>query len=181
MAGYSDIVKSTQTGTKAGYKPKLYFMRVADVETWQRPTVPGVAAGDTVKITTAHVLADGKTLHAWDLKQYSPKITSDAIGDPGAQSLIHTLVCTVTGDNPATLEMVNMMLNDDLVFFVKDADCIGNGVYSQLGDDCNPGVVSPKFDSKQNDPTGGQKEYSFEIKTTARYFYTAATLPAPEA
>ena len=177
MSGYSDITKAAQTGTKAGYKPQLIFMKNADVLTWVRPLA--VTAGDSVTIATAHTLVAAKSVKKWDAKMFSVTLVSDPVGDPGALSLIHKLTVVVTGDNAEFYEQILAMLNDDITVFVKDADCIANGWYIQLGDDCNPVALSPKFDGKKNDPTGGQKEWTLEITAAVKFFYKANALPAP--
>lgn len=177
MANYGNISGSTQTGKDGGYKPTLYFVEVEDVATWQRPTVPGTALGDTVKIDTAHILATGKVTHSWDAKKFSAKVTGAPIGDLGAQQILWTAVVVINGDNAPTQEQIIRMLNDNKVVFLKDADCINNNGYIQLGDDCNPVNVSPAFDSKDNGATGGQKEYTLTITSLRKYFYLAA-LPA---
>lgn len=173
---YSDLPKSTQTGLKGGFKPKLYFMVNDDVLTWVRPLA--VSAGDTVSIATAHTMKTAKGIHTWDAKLYSVKATIDPVGDPGAQSLNAKLLVTINGHNAVFFEQIQKMLNDELTFFIKDADCITNGTYLQIGDDCNPAAVIPKFDSKDNSPTtGGQKEWTLEITSAVSFFYTAAALP----
>jgi hypothetical protein len=177
MPTYANISNSTQTGLKGGYKPQLYFAQVEDIETWERPTVPGVAIGDTVKITDAHVLADGKAVYQWDAMLYSVTVTSEAIGDAGAREFRHTATVVVKGDHAATLEQMIAMLNDNKVIWLKDADCLTNNSYIQLGDDCNPVEVSPAFDGRNNGPDGGQKRYTITITSATKYFYLAA-LPA---
>lgn len=175
---YSNISNSTQTGILAGYKNAFYFIKNDDVETWERPTIPGVAAGDTVKITDPHILKDTKATHQWDCKLYSVTHTSEAVGDPGAQQLLHKATVIIRGDNAATLEQMLAILNDNVTIFIKDADCINNNGYVQLGDDCNPVAISPKFDGKTNSPNASNKEYTLEITSLTKLFYLT-TLPAP--
>jgi len=178
MANYGNISGSTQTGKDGGYKPTLYFAEVEDVLTWERPSGAGAALGDTLTIDTAHVLVAAKSVHSWDCKKFSAKVTGAAIGDPGAHLILWTAVVVINGDNAPTQEQVIRMLNDNKVVWLKDADCINNNGYIQLGDDCNPVEVSPAFDSKDNGPTGGQKEYTLTITSLKKYFYSAA-LPVP--
>jgi hypothetical protein len=178
MPDYSNISNSSQTGKVGGYKNAFYFVKNSDVDTWVRPVNPAVANGDTVKIITAHVLVDDKATHQWDCKRYSVTHTSEAVGDPGAQQLLHKATVVILGDNAVTLEQIKNMLNDDMTVFIKDADCINNNGYVQLGDDCNPVSISPKFDGKTNSPTASNKEYTLEITSLTKFFYTA-TLPAP--
>ncbi len=175
---YSDISNSTQTGRVAGYKPKLYFISNDDVDTWQRPVDPPVNPGDSVTIATAHILKAAKVTHQWDAKLYSATVTSEPVGDAGARQLLHKATAIILGDNAATYEQMIKMLNDNKTIFLKDADCINNDSYLQFGDDCNPVEVSIKFDGKTNSPNASQKEYTLEITSLVKYFYTDA-LPAP--
>lgn len=173
---YSDLPKSGMTGLKGGFKPKFYFIVNDDVETWVRPLA--AAPGDTVSIATAHTMLTGKSVHTWDTKLYSVKLNIDPVGDPGAQTLNAKATLVINGHDAVFFEQIQKMLNDEITIFIKDADCITNGTYMQIGDDCNPAAVVPKFDSKDNSPTtGGQKEWTFEITSAASYFYTAAALP----
>lgn len=175
---YSDLDVTTQTGTKAGYKPELWIMPIANVTTWVRPL--SAAAGDTVSIATAHTLATGKPVIQWGGKLFSVTMTSDPVGDPGALSLYHKATIVISGDNAVFYEQILKLINDKAAVFIKDADCLTNGWYLQLGDDCNPVSISPKFDGKNNDPSkGGQKEWTFEISSSVKFFYTAEALPVP--
>jgi len=180
MANYSNISGSTQTGKAGGYKPTLYFAEVEDVLTWERPTAAGAVIGDTVLIEDSHVLVAGKSVHSWDMKKFSGTVTGAPVGDPGSEEILWSAVVVILGDNAGTQEQVIRMLNDNKVCWLKDADCINNNGYIQLGDDCNPINVTPAFDGQNNGPQGGQKGYTLTITTKKKYFYLAALpIPAP--
>jgi hypothetical protein len=171
MANYGNRQASTQVGKTGGYKPSLYFAPASDIATYGRPAASPVALGDKVKVTTAHTFATGKAANLWDAKLHSVTHTSKPVGDPGSLEMEHTVVVTFLGDNPATFEQVQNMLNDQVVIWVKDADCLTNDSYIQLGNDCIPVDVSPEFDGKNTQ--AGQKEYKITFTSKAKVFYVA--------
>lgn len=172
MPNYGNLPKSSQTGKTGGYKPALYFSPIEDITTWQRPITVPVALGDKVKIVTAHTWGTGLGAYKWDAQIHSVKHSSATVGDPGAQEFEHTAELIVLGDNAATLEQMVQALNDDKVVFLKDADCLTNDSYIQLGDDCVPVEVSIAFDGKTTKE--GQKAYTITIKCKKKFFYLAA-------
>lgn len=172
MPNYANIVNSTQTGKSGGYKPALYFSEVPDITTWARPTNTPAALGDKVKITTAHTWGVGKAVYKWGGKIHSVKHTSAAIGDEGSQELEHSAEVIILGDNPATFEQMLNMLNDEKVAWLKDADCLTNDSYIQLGDDCVPVTVTIAFDGFTTKE--GQKAYTVTLKSKKKFFYLAA-------
>lgn len=169
---YANIKQSTTKGKSGGYKPALFFSPTAAIETWGRPIANPAAIGDKKKITTAHTFADGLTATKWQAKMHSVKFSSKMVGDPGAGELEHTATIVITGDSAEVTEMVEELMNDESVFWLKDADCIDNDSYIQLGDDCNPAEVQPEFDGK--DTKAGQKEWTINIVSKKKQFYLAA-------
>lgn len=176
MPNYGNIVQASQTGKIAGYKPKLYFSEVADITTWTRPTAAGTVLGDTLLISTAHTWAVGKAVNSWDLAAGSVRGANDVQGPEGAKIPVYTYTMRLVGDNAATLEQLIRMLNDQKVVWFKDADCLTANSFVQLGDDCNPVVVTFAFDSKTNstETVEGSKEYTVTIASRAKFFYAAA-------
>lgn len=172
MPNYGNINKSTQTGKTGGYKPALYFSPVEDITTWQRPTNAPAALGDKVKITTAHTWGVGLAAFKWEAQIHSVKHNSATVGDEGAEELEHTAEIFVLGDNPATFEQMVQSLTDDKVVWLKDADCITNDSYIQLGDDCVPVTCKISFDGKTTKE--GQKGYTVTLKSKKKFFYLAA-------
>jgi hypothetical protein len=168
---YANVKQSTTKGQRGGYKPALYFSPTADITTWARPIAAPVVKGDKVKITTAHTFATGKTAAAWQTKMHSVTLKSDPVGDEGSQELEHKAEIKILGDDEIIYEMVQDLLNDQLVIWLQDSDCIANSVFIQLGDDCNPVSVSPNFDGKNTKE--GKKEYTITLTSKAKYFYKA--------
>lgn len=170
---YFDLVKSAQTGTDPGYKSKLYFAKTADIQTWGRPIAVPVAPGDKKKISTAHTFVTDKGAFTLDCKTFSPVGTSETQGDPGEKIPSHTMVVEINGDNAKTLEMFEDMLNDELVIWVGDADCLTSDSFVQLGDDCKPADVSWQFNSRKANEQG-KKVYTVTITSPKKFFYLAA-------
>lgn len=169
---YFDLVKATQTGTDPGYKSKLYFAKTSDITTWARPIAVPVAPGDKKKIVTAHTFGASAGAYVLDCKMYSPVGTSEAQGDPGEKVSSHTMVVEINGDNAKTLEMFEDMLNDELVFWVGDADCLVSDSFVQFGDDCKPADVSYAFNSRKANEQG-KKVYTLTINSPKKFFYLA--------
>ncbi|MGN6416869.1 MAG: hypothetical protein ACTHMC_05235 [Pseudobacter sp.] len=172
MPNYANIKGSTQTGKSGGYKALLLHAHVSDIDVWARPIALPIALGDKVKIVTAHTFVDDKTAFQWDAQIHSVKHTSATVGEEGAQELEHTAELVILGDNPATLEQMVNILNDQKVVWLKDADCINNDSYIQLGDDCVPVTVTLAFDGSTTKE--GMKKYTLTIKCKKKFFYLAA-------
>jgi len=176
MPTYGNIVNSAQPNKQAGYKNILYFNDINDITTWQRPTGAGAVIGDYKEIAVAHTWAVGKAAWAWETKIGSVQHTSETGGDVGAKELIHITRVEVLGDGAALLEQVERMLNDNKVLWLKDSNCLVANAYVQIGDDCNPASATVNFDSQTNNPeqVNGQKRYTIEFRSKAKFFYTAA-------
>lgn len=172
MANYGNIVKSTQTGKSGGYKNALYLSPIKEIDVWKRPAAIPAALGDKYKITTAHTWVEGAATYKWEANIHSVNLKSATVGDPGAQELEHTLEIKFSGDNAATYEQIVNALNDDVAIWIKEADCINNDSYIQLGDDCVPVELSAAFDSSNTQT--GQKVYTITIKSKKKFFYLAA-------
>lgn len=176
MANYGNLTNGAAPNKQGGYKNALYFSEIPDITTWQRPTAAGVTIGDTLAIAVAHTWAAGKTVNTWETKIGTVQHTIETGGDVGAKELIHVVRAEILGDSAAILEQLNRLLNDNTVFWLKDANCLVANAYYQLGDDCNPVSATVSFDSQTNNPeqVNGQKRYVLELRTKAKFYYTAA-------
>lgn len=160
----------------AGYKPTLYFSEIADIATWSRPTAAGLVIGDSLLIPSAHTWAVGKAVNKWELAAGSVRGGNDTQGPEGSKLPVFVYTMRLSGDNAATLEQLTRSLNDQKVVWFKDANCLTANDFVQLGDDCNPAVVTFNFDSKTNstETVEGNKEYTITITSRVKYFYQAA-------
>lgn len=169
---YQNITRNTTKAVDGGYKPKLWLTRVADVTTWQRPIEVAVDSGDTVRIDTAHVWANGKAANVWEAKLHSVNLKGASIGDPGSLKMEWTAEVVVKGDTAEIQEMVNNLLMDENVIWLKERDCINAAWFIQIGDDCEPVECTPAFESGTTNQ--GEKLHTLQFKSKKKFFYTAA-------
>lgn len=154
----------------------IWIAQTSDITLMNRPVTNPVALGDTCKIVTAHTWAEDTGAFKWDSKLHSVKCTGAPVGDAGSQQIEYTAEVVVLGDNAAIQEMVTQAMNDDIIVFLKEANCIENDAYVQLGDDCNPVEVVPSFDSFTT--AEGQKAWTIQFKSKKKFFYLAALTEA---
>jgi hypothetical protein len=176
MPNYGNLTNGAAPNKKGGYKNALYFSEASDITTWQRPTAAGSVLGDTLAIAVAHTWASGKAVNTWETKIGTVQHTFETVGDAGAKEVIYVVRAEILGDSAAIQEQLNRLLNDNTVFWLKDSDCLVANAYYQFGDDCNPVSASINFDSKTNNPeqSNGQKSTILELRTKAKFYYTAA-------
>lgn len=177
MGNYANVKANNQLGKVGGYKPQLYFAPIGDITTWGRPTNAPAATGDTKKITTAHVFAALAGAIVFDAKMHSVTHKSTPVGDEGAQDLEHSLEVKVLGDDAGLFEQVDRLQNDQVVVWAKDADCLNNDSYVQIGDDCMPVICKVEFDGKTT--KDGKKEYTLTFTSKKKFFYLAALTILP--
>lgn len=178
MANYADIAKNTNPqAIQGGYKDVVLFAPLADFLSLKKPTPTPTALGDLLTIDEAHTFTSPKGFHNWASKKASVTITAETQGDPGAQQLRHTCVFTILGDGATTQEQMEKMLNDDLIFLVKEANCLVADSYVQLGDECVTPDVSIAFDAANS--REGVKAWTVTVAVTGKkFFYVAAVTEA---
>ena len=84
----------------------------------------------------------------------------------------------VLGDSASTDEQLRRLLNDDVVCLIKEADCINNDSYIQLGDECVSPSFTVAFDGKTTKE--GKKEYAVTVVCKKKFFYTGVVTFAVE-
>lgn len=167
---------TTNTNPKAirgGYKDFLWFCPLADFDTIATPLAVPLALGDEVKINGDHTFLTTNGFFKWELKQKSPTIKGTTIGDPGAHLMEYTAEVTILGDEAVTQAQLERLLNSKGICLLKDANCLSDDVYAQLGDECDTPEFTVEFDGKTT--ADGLKEYKVNIKVTAaKYSYSGA-------
>ncbi len=178
MANYADIVKpSSPAAIQGGYKDVFLFAPVGSFLALQKPITTPLASGDTVKITTAHTFTSPAGFYNWACKNSSVTITTETVGDPGAQQLRHTCVFNVLGDGPEIQEQMEKLLNDNVIALVKESNCLVADSYVQLGDECVQPDISIAFDAANS--REGVKQWTVTMAVTGKkFFYTAAVTEA---
>lgn len=175
MPNYANIVKSSQGNVEGGFKPSVYFNPVADITTFVYPTAAGVVLGDKTNIASAHTWGTNKGAFTWEGQIGSVVLNEETQGDEGAKVPIWTARVKIAGLDAATIEQMKNALNEQLVVWLKDANCLVANNYFQLGDECNPVTVEHTHDSKTNSTTStGQKEWEVIFRSKKLYTYAAA-------
>lgn len=176
---YKNIFKSTNTKEySGGYKNVFLFAPRRDFLSISRPPDNPPMLGDGVSITGAHAFDDPKGFLSYDAKQHSVTLKSATVGEDGAQELEHTAEFSILGDSATTQEQLQRILNDDIICLLKEASCLENDSYVQLGDECVSPVFKVEFDGKTTKE--GLKEYKISVVTKAKYFYSGAVVMSTE-
>jgi hypothetical protein len=179
MSIYKKMAKADQKNVEGGYKNVVLFAPVADATSWAKPTDTPAALGDRVTITDNHVFSAGNGFISLVTKKHSVTSTAETTGEDGAKSLTWKAKFTILGDSASTLESMQEMLNDDLIFLLKDQDCLNATDRVQFGDECTSPDINITFDGKTTKE--GLKEYTLELSVKAKkFFYLGDVTEKPE-
>lgn len=174
---YGKRTKADETNKEGGYKNKVYFAPVSSFTSIKTPIAVPVAAGDKVKIITAHTFGASDGFISYECKKHAVTHTSETTGDDGSKSLIHKFSFEMLGDSASTLEQMRDFLNDDLIVLLKDQDC-GATEHIQFGDGCLTPDFNISFDGKTTKE--GLKVYKVEgTVKDKKFFYTATVTEKP--
>lgn len=169
-ANYAHVTKSNNPRDhRGGYKNVFLFAPRRDFLAISKPTDTPAAIGDTVTVTGAHTFTDPKGFFSWDCKTNSVTIKSSTVGEDGSQELEHTAEFVILGDSASTQEMIERQLNDDVIALFKEAACLEDDSYVQIGDECVSPVFKAEFDGKTTKE--GKKEYKVSMTCKVKYFY----------
>lgn len=161
----------TAKNRDGGYKAKVFFAPVDTFLAIQQPTASPTVLGDTKKITTAHTFTSPAGFISLLSKMHSVKSKTSSIGDDGVQQLEHEFEAIITGDSAEHLEQLEGMLNDNLIWLLKDQDCVNATDHVQFGDECLSPTIKLEFDSA--DTNTGVKNYKLTGKIRGhKYFYS---------
>jgi hypothetical protein len=176
---YAAITRDVNPRAYAGgYKNVFIFAPRRDFLAISKPPDVGAAIGDTLTITGAHTFTDPKGFFSWDSKTNSVTLKGATVGEDGAQEIEWTGEFNILGDSASTQEQVQRMLNDDIICLLKEAACLEDDSYVQLGDECVSPVFTVEFDGKTTKE--GKKEYKLTVKCKAKYFYAHAVTYSTE-
>ena len=170
MANFSHLTTNTNPrAIRGGYKDVFYFCPLADFTSIAKPTGTPTALGDLVLISSAHTFTGTKGWFSWETKQRSATIKGQSTGDDGAKLMDYTGEITILGDSASTQEQLERLLNTKGIVLLKDANCLVDDVYAQLGDECDPPIFTVEFDGKTT--ADGLKEYKVSFKAISKYRY----------
>lgn len=173
MANYASIQNNTNPNFAAGgYKNVLLFARRDDFLSLKKPTAAGLVLGDATEIATAHTFTSPKGFLSWACKTNTVTLKGSTVGDDGSKEVEWSGTFTILGDSSSTQEQVQRLLNDDLIVMLKEAACLTNDSYVQLGDECVSPAFGVEFDGKTTKE--GKKEYTITVTCKKKFFYTAA-------
>ncbi|MGN6476315.1 MAG: hypothetical protein ACTHKV_03745 [Flavipsychrobacter sp.] len=177
MANYATITRDLNPrAATGGYKNVFLFAPRADFLALQQPTGAGTTIGDTLSIATAHTFTSPAGFFSWDCKTDSVTLKGSTVGDDGARELEYSAEFVILGDSASTQEQLSRALNDDIICLIKEAACLVDDSYIQLGDEC----ISPKFNVEFDGKTTkeGKKEYKVTVVCKAKFFYNATVTMA---
>jgi hypothetical protein len=169
-ANYKNITKSTNPRAySGGYKNVFLFAPRADFLAISKP--PDVAAeiGDTLTVAGAHTFTDPKGFFSFDCQTNSVTLKGETVGDEGSQEISWATEFVIFGDDASTQEMIERQLNDDVICLLKEAACLEDDSYVQLGDECVSPVFKVAFDSGSTKE--GKKKYTVTVTCKRKFFY----------
>lgn len=117
--------------------------------------------GDSVKIVTAHTFASNKKWSKWSLAKDKNQMEATAEGDPSFRQFKQTATLFIPGSYAEAHAIMASLLNEDLIVLVKDSTCASN-MYYQLGNECSPATISPKFTTSTT--ASGVKGYEVTVE-----------------
>jgi hypothetical protein len=177
-ANYAGVAKITNPRQyKGGYKNVILFCPRTDFLAISQPPAVAAAIGDLVTVTGAHTFTDPKGFFSIACKTKSVTLKATTIGDDGSGLLQWSAEFFVLGDSASTQEQLERMLNDDLIFLLKESSCLEDDAYVQCGDECDSPTIKVEFDSQTTD---GVKSYKVTLTTTTKYFYNFAVTMSTE-
>lgn len=171
---YKSYLRANVKNAEPGYSPEVWMAPLSEFLVLQEPVLPGVAAGDTVRITQAHTFAAGKGFVRFECAPDSVTGDGTLIGPKGAKRTRFNPQIILQGDSPEQLEMIKAMANENMIVILKDATCPG-GQLVQFGCDCTPvNVNEGQFTSSNTGDDQGQKAWTLTLQANCKYFYDAA-------
>lgn len=164
-----------------GYLNEVWIAPKSAFLILQEPVLPGVAAGDTVRITQAHTFPVDQGFVKIACQPDSVQANATVVGPKGAKRFKHAPSFAVQGDDPVLLEMMKELVKEDLIVIFKDATCPG-GQLVQYGCSCMAANVSEgEFTSSNTGEDDGQKAYTLTLDVNCKYFYDATITEKPAA
>lgn len=136
----------TPQNTGSGVGEFVYLCPVNDIADIKCPEAPFAAAGDEVKVKTAHQLKVGKKFIKVRLAPDKNSYKADTQGDKGFQKFAHTYTIFVPGSYADVHEFAKNVINTPLIAIGPDGDC-ESGIHYQLGCDCVAAYLTMNFDT----------------------------------
>jgi hypothetical protein len=174
----ADAIKNT----RPGYSVKAWLLPVDWVTTFA-DVVGNAAQGDRKTITDSHITAVGKGAIACYAQPKSIEAPGKLVGANGGKSYLWSPKIVLEGDDAATLDMLDGLVNKKFLLFVEDAANCANGVteFVQFGCDCDPATVADGDFTSGTVGSDSSKVYSLTFESFCKFFYsgTITELAAP--
>lgn len=165
---YKNYKKANATNVKPGYSKDAWILPLSWIDTYA-DVVGAAAVGDSKTIDGTHTLVTNKGAIKCYVVPKTVEGDGDAVGDQLAKTFAWKPKILIPGDNPQVCEMVENLLNEDFLLFIKDAQC-GSVQFIQFGCDCDPvNVDAASF--KSGTIGNGRKQYELTGLTYCKYFY----------
>ena len=170
---YFNQKRSTVGPQLPGYTQRILVAPKSDFTAIAPPD--GALGIDATTVSAAdHTFGVGKgfyTLYAQIHKSEAPGATA---GEPGGLTpVLWTPKFTIMGDTPATQQLLDALMNDDLIVLMEDPTA-GTSDPSkalwQFGNSAVPLAIT-KMDPQSGTSNSGQRSYAIESVATMRYNY----------
>jgi hypothetical protein len=155
-----------------------YLIATEDIATWGKINDANAStAGANAIVDTEHIPAVGKKFikiyHNTDRSQ----LMAETVGERDSERLFAKAEIMVPGNDAELAEFSEEVLGKDYLLLLKEPQC-KTGEIIQVGTECNPVRLRPKFES--GTATGGVKGWTFEAESREKfYFYTGAITLEP--
>jgi hypothetical protein len=168
MAFYKNYKSNNIENAKPGYSPNAWLLPISWIQTEGQP-VGNAAPGDRFTIDDAHVPITDHGAIAVYCPPKSVEGDGEMVGETLAKRLNWKPKIIIPGDGPVVADMIEGLLNESFILFVKDAEC-GVSQYIQFGCVCNPCTVAAGS-FKSGNAGDGRKQTEFEMEAYTKYWY----------
>lgn len=158
-------------GAKPGYSPNAFIAPLSWFAEIQEPvaSTPTQLVGDKFTIATSHTFLEDKGAIAVYCAPKSVEGAGEIVGEQLAKRFRWTPKIIIPGDSAALLELIDGVLNEPVLLFLKGAEC-GTTGYIQFGCDCDPAVFDAgSFASGTS--AEGRKQYELTMEAFCKFFY----------
>jgi hypothetical protein len=164
MAVYAFTNLETPSNVTSGIADYILLAPVYDFDEIMCPEAPFVAAGDSIKIKTAHSFKVDRAFAKLICSPNLNSLTGASIGDLGFKKQDQTIECTIPGSYAEVHEAIENYMNQPLIALVKDAECSAD-LWYQLGCDCVYAWMDATFTTGTT--ADGKKGYVVKINCKA--------------
>lgn len=141
MAIYQSYTGAKVTGTNTGYKAKAWIALPEWITTDGTVDNSPTDMGDSLTITTAPTFASGKGWLPIELFRDTTEAPGEASGEIGSKTLMFKPKVFIKGDNAASLELIQNIINQPHLLLIQKAGNNCTGQIQQYGSKCDPAEI----------------------------------------